>query len=208
MRRMKNPPTKFVLFADVLGFKRLVLDNRVPFPQSLDFRDRGWGVAAPPRRNPMARGFTGFHGAIEMVTERTAWQEAELMVFSDSLFLATADARECMEFASDLMRRAIAVDVALRMGIGYGTFVSYGFSFQHPRARVGFDVKCARSRHEIAKGGEPGGSDRGSVSDRMLRGYGLPAFTNKSVMLTSSARASRKRCSVEQLRTPRSIPLI
>ena len=138
IRSMQNPPKRFVLFADVLGFKRLVLDHRVPVFESLDFRD-------PPlanglsgvrySRNRIALGFRGFHGAVHTTMSRTAFRkDVELMVFSDSMFLATPDARECLEFASGLMRAGISSEVPLRMGVGFGTFIGYGFSFEQTPA--------------------------------------------------------------------------
>jgi hypothetical protein len=127
-------PPYFVLFADLLGFKRLVLDHKVPFPENLEYKDR-------PRRfslgslasfgNPLSRGFTTFHGGVETTFNNIAWgADVNIIVFSDSLFLATISANDCFLFAEQLLRYCINHDAPMRMGIGRGSFVSYGFGFE------------------------------------------------------------------------------
>lgn len=59
------------------------------------------------------------------------------MVFSDSLFVATPSGRDCLLFCETLTRYCIENDVPLRTGIGYGMFVSHGFSFEStPRLKI------------------------------------------------------------------------
>src|SRR4051812_32450164 len=97
-------PQYFVLFADLLGFKRLVLDNKVPFPENLNYRDRPLIKPSRPgiadSGNPLSEAFTTFHGSIQSVLDGTALQQGiKLYVFSDSIFLASESAADCFMFA-------------------------------------------------------------------------------------------------------------
>ena len=53
-----------------------------------------------------------------------------LLVFSDSVFLATESVAECFGFAERLMLYCLGQEAPIRMGVGYGSFVTYGFSFE------------------------------------------------------------------------------
>jgi hypothetical protein len=127
-------PPQFVLFADLLGFKRLVIEHPVPLWTNLDFRGR------PSRQlvaslmgggNPLGAAFRAFHGSIEGLLDDVAFtQPAQVKVFSDSLFLSTKSHVECFHFAEQLMRRCVAASAPVRMGVGFGSFVSYGFAME------------------------------------------------------------------------------
>ncbi|MGE0704309.1 MAG: hypothetical protein AB7P22_10295, partial [Vicinamibacterales bacterium] len=63
--------------------------------------------------------------------------ETTMMVFSDSVFVGTTHAASCMSFCETFMRYCIEADVPVRTGVGYGTFVTHGFSFEsNPRLRI------------------------------------------------------------------------
>lgn len=53
-----------------------------------------------------------------------------MIIFSDSLFLATTDAEDCIEFTETMMIKGLNRDMPLRMGIGLGSFVRYGFAYE------------------------------------------------------------------------------
>ncbi len=134
-------PDCFVLFADVLGFKRLVLRHKVPFPEHLDFRDRAIGRTLGGLinyGNPLGEAFTAFHGGIDIIANQMPWStQVSLIVFSDSLFLATESALDCMSFGERLLRYTIGQATPMRMGIGYGSFVPYGLAFEEsPRIKL------------------------------------------------------------------------
>jgi hypothetical protein len=134
-------PDYFVLFADMLGFKQLVLRHKVPFPKHLDFRDRafmGTLASASNVGNPLGDAFTAFHGGIELTVNNSSWStQCTLIVFSDSLFLASTSWHECLSFAERLMTYCMGQEVPMRMGIGHGSFVPYGLAFEErPRFKL------------------------------------------------------------------------
>jgi hypothetical protein len=142
-RRPKAPGEQsyFVLFADLLGFKNIVLSHKLPKKENLDFRD-------PPRfarfkggtladllgfasSSPLSETFIAFHGGIEQTYRDTSWSKpASLLVFSDSVFLATETLEDCFTFAERLMVYCLGQEAPIRMGIGYGSFLAYGFAFE------------------------------------------------------------------------------
>lgn len=131
---MTQAPDYFVVFGDLLGFKRLVLENKVPFDYNLNFRNRPLlkplGSLANTG-NALSRAFNAFHGGINSVLESTAWtRPISLYVFSDSVFLVAEAATDALEFGEQLMRLCLQNEAPLRQGIGYGSFVRYGFSFE------------------------------------------------------------------------------
>jgi hypothetical protein len=127
-------PAHFVLFADLLGFKRLVLDHRVPYWHNLDFRARGSRqlvASIMSAGNPLAAAFRAFHGAIEGLLDDIVFeQSAQVRVFSDSVFFSGENHLECFHFAEQLMRRCVSARAPVRMGIGYGSFVTYGLAME------------------------------------------------------------------------------
>ena len=133
---MTSTPDYFVLFADMLGFKQLVLQHRVPYPENLEFRGR---IFARPERpnpgaakgNPLGEAFRTFHRTANDCLNYKVWRApVSVIIFSDSLFLATTDAEDCMEFTETMMIKGLNRDMPLRMGIGMGSFVRYGFAYE------------------------------------------------------------------------------
>jgi len=133
---MTSTPDYFVLFADMLGFKQLVLRHRVPYPENLEFRGR---IFARPERpnpaaatgNPLGEAFRTFHRTANDCLNYKVWRApVSVIIFSDSLFLATTNAEDCMEFTETMMIKGLNRDMPLRMGIGLGSFVRYGFAYE------------------------------------------------------------------------------
>lgn len=122
-----------VLFADILGFKRLVLENKTPLWENLDFRER-----LATRRtmaglsnfgNPLSDAFKAFHGTIESLLDRIRFGTlGSVAVFSDSVFVASESHFGVLRFAEELMSICIGMETPLRMGVGYGSFITYGSS--------------------------------------------------------------------------------
>jgi hypothetical protein len=138
----KRPEPRFyVAYVDILGFRRLVMGNKMPRARSLDHKRRaGWWRrdAMYDMYNPVGKAFTSFHACFDRAVDKTDWEsEATMMVFSDSVFVGTTDAASCMSFCEILMRYCIEADVPVRTGVGYGTFVTHGFSFEsNPRLKI------------------------------------------------------------------------
>ena len=132
---MTTTPNHCVLFADMLGFKRLVLGHRTPFPENLEFRGRlverparGSGVSSG---NPLSSAFRAFHLSVNQVLNLTTWHApVSIVVFSDSMFLASTETRDCVAFAERLIRLGLHRDMPLRMGMAMGSFIGYGFSYE------------------------------------------------------------------------------
>ena len=143
-------PNQFVLFADLLGFKRLVLDSATPTIDELDFRN-------PPRfmhvgstltslysdirpNNLLAETFIAFHKAVNDTVQETSWltpdTPASIYVFSDSVFVAAANVGDCLGFAERLMGLCIAEHAPIRMGVGFGSFIPFGFEFQESPSNI------------------------------------------------------------------------
>jgi hypothetical protein len=142
IRDEQRPLARFyVAFIDILGFRRLVMGNRMPRARSLDHKRRaGWWRkgAMYDTYNPLGRTFTAFHNCVDRAVDGTDWEsEATMIVFSDSVFVGTTHAVSCMSFCEALARSCIEQDVPVRIGVGYGTFVTHGFSFEsNPRIKV------------------------------------------------------------------------
>jgi hypothetical protein len=73
--------------------------------------------------------FKAFHAAIDQATNSVPWSRpATILVFSDSMFIATRDWQDCTWFCETLMQCCIEKHVPLRIGIGYGSFVTHSLS--------------------------------------------------------------------------------
>ena len=136
---MAEQPDHFVVYADLLGFRDLVLTHRTVQAETLGFRQNPRNMAASLEYgNPLQRRLKTFHTAIHNAVTDIQWQdEVSVMIFSDSLFLATRDAATCMSFCHLLMVDSISLSVPVRMGVGHGTFVSNTFAFEStPRVKA------------------------------------------------------------------------
>ncbi len=131
---------QFVLFADLLGFKGLVLDSKRPDVDELDFRN-------PPifmkigslstlysgikESNRLSETFNNFHGSIQDTLQQMLWlRPVSVYVFSDSIFVAAPEIADCLGYAERLMNLCVAREAPIRMGVGYGSFIPFGFEFQ------------------------------------------------------------------------------
>ena len=137
---MSSPPDHFVVYGDVLGFRDLVLTHKTVQADTLTYRRQNARlmVASLEHGNPLQRRLKNFHLKVDEAVFNTKWPaEVSVMVFSDSLFLATTDGKSCMEFCQRLLTECLAADIPLRMGVGYGSFISNSFAFESvPLARV------------------------------------------------------------------------
>lgn len=120
----------YVLYADVLGFKRLVTSNFVPFYDTLDFKGRPKLANLHFQDNPLSKAFRAFHRGIDAITNRTLLHGEKLFVFSDSLFFVSEKPGVCLRFAQRLLVEMVTNDVPIRMGVGFGSFVAHGFTHE------------------------------------------------------------------------------
>lgn len=70
-------PRFYVAFIDILGFRRLVMRNRMPRARSLDHKRRaGWWHkdAINDMYNPIGKVFTSFHQCFERAVDKTPWE--------------------------------------------------------------------------------------------------------------------------------------
>jgi hypothetical protein len=130
----------FVVYGDVLGFRDLVLTHQSVQAETLTYRRQNSRLMAASLEhgNPLQKRLRNFHAKVDDVTFNTSWPaEVSVMVFSDSLFVATTDGRSCMDFCQRLLRECITAEIPLRMGVGFGTFVTNSFAFESvPMAKV------------------------------------------------------------------------
>lgn len=137
---MADASDHFVVYGDVLGFRDLVLTHQTVQPESLTYRRSGarFMAASLAHGNPLQRQLKNFHAKLDDAVFNTEWSaEVSVMVFSDSVFVATTNGKSCMDFCQRLLCDCIDGEIPLRMGVGYGTFVSNSFAFEAvPQAKV------------------------------------------------------------------------
>jgi hypothetical protein len=124
---------RFVVYADVLGFKQLVLAHRTAAAETLGHRRMNARrmLASVRYGNPLQRQFKTFHETLDNAITNINWaDEATVAVFSDSLFLATSESLHCATFCEELMRVCMMNDVTIRIGVGFGSFVVNDFAFE------------------------------------------------------------------------------
>jgi hypothetical protein len=90
------------------------------------------------RGNPLQRRFRNFHETLDNAITDILWNtDASVLVFSDSLFLATTDPDNCFAFCQRLLCESVMKGAPLRIGVGYGAFVVNDFAFESsPRLKV------------------------------------------------------------------------
>lgn len=105
--------TRFVIFADILGFASLVI-NCPPLDEE-SFADTKVG-----------RVYTQFHRLLQEVVDEarrdTAGRTITVIGFSDSAFIACGHSDDALDIAAELMRRLIRARIPCRMGIAQGGF--------------------------------------------------------------------------------------
>lgn len=120
----------FVLFADILGFSRLVKEyGQVLIPmhsrRHFSHPDRNMldiGFAAAT--DLLVARFTAFHRIVDDVADlMLQFNKAHAMVFSDSFYMASGNIDVVAAFAQATMREFIAAGVPVRMGLGFGSFL-------------------------------------------------------------------------------------
>jgi hypothetical protein len=81
--------------------------------------------------SPLGEAFRTFPRTANDCLNYKVWRApVSVIIFSDSLFLARTDAEDCMEFTETMMIKGLNRDMPLRMGIGLGSFVRYGFAYE------------------------------------------------------------------------------
>lgn len=127
--------TKTVVFVDVLGFARQVLQNE----NDLDHLDPFYnsshsyeGLLKLFKERPAAprieRLFALFHvGLEEEIAESLKASHLHSVVFSDSAFVAFEYPIDALVFCQQLMRKMIRGAVPVRMGVAHGSFKALRF---------------------------------------------------------------------------------
>jgi len=125
---------KVVLFADMLGFARLIEKHSIdlhgimiserPFSVNLenidDFLEKS--------KNPLTHAFSSFHNSLKWKIWQTKMQHPiTAITFSDSVFIATNYLFEAVQIAVDLVQGLMSQKVPLRVGIAFGSFEALRF---------------------------------------------------------------------------------
>ena len=114
---MSNPEDEeqTLVFVDMLGFGALVDKYR--------FRVSGSSTT------PIQRQFNGFNHALDLtVREEHLKGGLQAMLFSDCAYLRVGNSIRAVHIAIELMRTFIEFRVAVRMGLGKGTFYDFEYS--------------------------------------------------------------------------------
>jgi hypothetical protein len=115
---------RFVLFADMLGFADLVMNN----PDSIRLLSPRLGAASKDEQDAVKRGdqliikTRAFYKAVREQLEGHLRRDVKAIVFSDSVFVTLYTLPDILGFARGLMWRLMAAGIPARMGIGHGTF--------------------------------------------------------------------------------------
>ena len=109
----------FAIFLDMLGFSDLV----EAYPHTVIRRTEVGGNVTTTETTPVASVFQRFHGTLEnhVVLEAQENRPSSVMIFSDSAFMICDNALLAALTATELMRKFIALQVPVRMGLAYGT---------------------------------------------------------------------------------------
>ena len=133
---------QYVLFADILGSGAAV-EAEPHFLGSVyeGIYDGSSNVVleakSPLPSHRVAYSYTRFHAAVtDILRDRVPdfWSIHTLIVFSDSVILASPS-HHLADYARWLMQRCISQGVAVRMGLGVGTFVVGRFASELTRQR-------------------------------------------------------------------------
>jgi hypothetical protein len=120
----------FVLFADMLGFASLVLEN----PESVGVLSPRLGSPSKEERTALQAGdmlvtrFREFHKAVSGQIGEHLRPDSKAIVFSDSVFVALKKLPDLMGFARGLMWRFLSHGIPARMGIAYGSFAALRYA--------------------------------------------------------------------------------
>jgi hypothetical protein len=115
---------RFVLFADMLGYANLVLDN----PNSVHSLDPRLGAPSKQEKEAIAAGdqliprFRGFHKAVSSQINDHLRRDSKAIIFSDSVFVTLYKLPDIMGFARGLMWKFLSNRIPARMAIAAGSF--------------------------------------------------------------------------------------
>ena len=125
---MKEQAT--VVYADILGFSRLVMSMEGAiglldgfYYSAMSLAQLKQSFAEEPVPDPLTRTFAAFHRALDIrISELVNADPLQSIVFSDSAFVVFRDLNTALYFAQSFMRDLISFRVPVRMGIGRGSF--------------------------------------------------------------------------------------
>lgn len=115
---------RFVLFADMLGFAPLVMQN----PDSVHLLSPRLGTPSKEEKQAVNAGdrlvihFRGFHEAVSEQIKDHLRRDSNAIIFSDSVFLTLYRLSDIMAFARGLMWRLLAKKIPGRIAIAQGSF--------------------------------------------------------------------------------------
>lgn len=123
-----------VVYADILGFARLVLshdfliDSLEDFSPSVSSEDELREQLEEAQGDNLTRTFTVFHHTLGLkVNSLQSIDSLQCIAFSDAAFVAFRDSFTALHFAEDWMRMLLSFRVPVRMGIGTGSFRAIRF---------------------------------------------------------------------------------
>jgi hypothetical protein len=115
---------RFVLFADMLGFASLVLDN----PESVHVLSPRLGAPSKDEKAALDAGdqlvarFRGFHAAVSGQINEHLRRDSKAIIFSDSVFVTLYRLPDIVGFARGLMWRFLTKRIPARIAIAQGSF--------------------------------------------------------------------------------------
>jgi hypothetical protein len=125
---------QFVAFGDLMGFAALVEGSPQPEEADLAMQARGGKsalAASMAWQNPLTKQYSSFHTELgRALREIPLRAPVSAVVFSDSFFVASGKDSDVFDFAERFMRVCLFRKLPIRIGIGYGSFVSQRFSYE------------------------------------------------------------------------------
>ncbi|HLG56848.1 MAG TPA: hypothetical protein VI485_16035 [Vicinamibacterales bacterium] len=176
---------RFVVFGDLMGFASLVEDSPEPEPVDLALKARGGKAALAASmgwQNPLSDRYSSFHNELaRALREIPLRAPVSAVVFSDSFFVASEKDSDMFGFAEKFMRTCMFRKLPLRVGIGYGSFVTQRFSYE---STYGLEVISAQFL-----GTGVVNAHRAERSDTM----GLRIFVHRSAVEAATTESVRRR---------------
>jgi hypothetical protein len=119
-----------VVYADILGFSNLVMSmedaiDRLDgfYYSTMSLAQLRQSFTEEPSPDPLTRTFAAFHRMLDIrISELVNCDPVQSVIFSDSAFVIFRDSNTAMGFSQSFMRDMISFRIAVRMGIGRGSF--------------------------------------------------------------------------------------
>lgn len=128
-RQPAKDANKFVVFADLLGFSRLVEQSKGslralnPVFRSASWMDANLSYRSAKDRDSLHYRFEMFHRCIEGLRQRIRrTPESSLICFSDSAFIAVSRVEAALNCARDIHFNCFHAGVPVRTGLAKGSF--------------------------------------------------------------------------------------